>query len=764
MTTFKGQTCFAWVAPTETTFNPSVHNRYDENVFAWERHLREGRIPVLVAEIKASSHGLLNATRKQFCWLSVYAADGTTLVPVFFGRIVGVPKALNDNRIQVRFLAQRPGWETARQQVAETLKVAPYWDVAFVAPSRRFTADAVLEARSARWCWDPVSGAVTASDLLGGTALDLTGKCFRDSLKITSGAAPAALVILTATVTWKQVATGADAEWVNTQVRDAFQAQDGSNTVASFAPNLARQWPKLSGFGGSSGYSVLASSCEVIGVTPSAGVQAGPPVDAATVDAATAGEVVLAPELADGGITVNPPIYTYATTLSLAWRFLQQRREVLTMVMESDIQPVAFDQNYTGSSVTTVVLATGAVSLTVAAGKGWSAGQYVMIVDAGNPWNFLYGTVSSYAGTTLGVNVTTAVGVNPSGVWVISLSVAAAAVAAVTSGTSSTPAQPYYGPKILTTQSGQGWLQGQIVTATSLSKPGLFMQGPILSYVGNILSFQAVRVYNTTPMALTVDWTFTVTEAQGFGGGAVSIHLHAQDVVKDGLIPASYDSYFATAAGTASMGYLSQVARARLAASCRAVRVEVETDLFTGLSVDLTKVVTIADPRLPGGTVSGKVVAAVLVRRPGRSLCRVSLACPVGNGNTLTPAGGTPEYVSAAYVAGGYQVSSGAEVATSADVNWTLPVVNVYTPLALARASLNPVQGITITNGPNAQQTAMQAIQYPVTLDPTRILDQIPTRIALNLVSLIPDSDATTYVTVPVAKPWAAPMGVDLGA
>jgi hypothetical protein len=49
---------FAWVLPTETTFDPDVHSRYDEDVFSFVVQQGEGDFASLKVTIKNPRMGL----------------------------------------------------------------------------------------------------------------------------------------------------------------------------------------------------------------------------------------------------------------------------------------------------------------------------------------------------------------------------------------------------------------------------------------------------------------------------------------------------------------------------------------------------------------------------------------------------------------------------------------------------------------------------------------------------------------------------------
>lgn len=62
--------------------------------------------------------------------------------------------------------------------------------------------------------------------------------------------------------------------------------------------------------------------------------------------------------------------------------------------------------NFNSTSTSSVAIGTGSKSFTVQADLLYYVGQYVAIVSSASPTNYMIGTVTSYSGTTLQVNVT----------------------------------------------------------------------------------------------------------------------------------------------------------------------------------------------------------------------------------------------------------------------------------------------------------------------------------------------------------------------
>lgn len=79
--------------------------------------------------------------------------------------------------------------------------------------------------------------------------------------------------------------------------------------------------------------------------------------------------------------------------------------------------------SYNASSTTSLTIGTGSKSLTIETGKGYVAGQAVLIASTADPSSYMAGQVTSYNSGTgaLVVNVTTAVGSGTVAAWTISV-------------------------------------------------------------------------------------------------------------------------------------------------------------------------------------------------------------------------------------------------------------------------------------------------------------------------------------------------------
>lgn len=235
---------FAWVDANETTFEPA-HEREDEEVFAVSITHDEGDFPGMTVDIINPRIGLLNPGRQLWAWLAWKGDSTDGAVALFFGRLVGVPENMVGEIVTLTFVARPADVEAQRQAVAETLRVAPYWDPIWITPELRSDPDAVLEARSALWHYDRTTHVVTISDINSGEdgILDLDDDAF--SVKITNRQIPGRRVECQGEVYWDQDAVGAvDLTAALLKAAKDASSGNGQNIDTYTGGGLATDWPE----------------------------------------------------------------------------------------------------------------------------------------------------------------------------------------------------------------------------------------------------------------------------------------------------------------------------------------------------------------------------------------------------------------------------------------------------------------------------------------------------------------------------------------
>ncbi|RVD13023.1 MAG: hypothetical protein EOS73_26300 [Mesorhizobium sp.] len=202
---------FAWVAPTETTFGIE-HEVEDEKVIGIALTHAEGGFAKADIKVRNPRTGLLAPGRDQWAWLSWADPQNPTAgtQPLLLGRVVGLPQQIQGNAVVLTFLARPADYDTLKRALAETMKVAPFWDPLFLNEDSRDDPDTVLQGYTHAWHIDRVDHAVSASDILDGEdgLIDFGQDFLRESLDVSYGQPPLTTIKVSAVINWDQAATG----------------------------------------------------------------------------------------------------------------------------------------------------------------------------------------------------------------------------------------------------------------------------------------------------------------------------------------------------------------------------------------------------------------------------------------------------------------------------------------------------------------------------------------------------------------------------
>jgi hypothetical protein len=226
------QFLFAWVSASETSFG-IAHHRNDENIFAFDLTHTEGDFATLSVDVINPHVGLLGPTRKKWVWLSWN--NGGTVEPLFFGRLVGVPQAMQGEIVRLEFIARPVGYEAVKAALADTMRVRPYYDAMWYSEDARLEPDTVLEGRPELWHIDRITHQVSSSNVLVGEdgTVDFGTNHFYDSLNVSYSQSPGRLAKVNVTVAWRQLALG------YVDISKAFPTYIQSMTWAG----LLEDWP-----------------------------------------------------------------------------------------------------------------------------------------------------------------------------------------------------------------------------------------------------------------------------------------------------------------------------------------------------------------------------------------------------------------------------------------------------------------------------------------------------------------------------------------
>jgi hypothetical protein len=749
---------FAWVNETDTTFG-SEHEVVNEEIVSFDVKHDEGQCPTLDITVRNPRIGLLHASRKVWAWLSYQSADGH-VHPLFFGVLVGIPSDIFGELVTLHFIARSPNFIEDKQKVAETMKVSPYYDPVWLDLAHRDEPDAILEGYSSLWHIDRTTLVTTASDILTGEdgTIDFGENAWYNSLSLKIGQPPLTDIRVEATVKWTQRSAGL-LDWPTVSI--------ASYTGGTFM----QDWPKAgAGLGG--GWSVETSFVNdiySIDLTPGTNFSYSWQNNSKikyqctqeSFSISTSGPALLSPDPLNCMLTnrSNPgmcdpygdPPYNVAAHVEENGIIIPKWFLNCSMTLRYDakrqfMEELAFDLKANTQSVLTSPLVQQHTELITIAGS--DVGEPLLTLDA---WSDFAGKAVPLAMMVFPNDPT-----KPGGM--------AYQVCTVAGTAGSTEPDFSDIPGTVTVDGTVHW--ASMGTNPLTNNPNWSPASPVAR--GEIILF--VPQYNTTDFhagagnfepSLT-RWTYYICTQPGYSNGeystltytplhatsdtAAGIPVHIQYIkepdytttlgatITDGGVtwmclgqaPAllgipvggsvenvTARCYFPTPRGHCSVEYLICKARAHLRHRARAVTVGWDAKFDLGLGLSCRYDARVADPRLPGGEATGKVIAYSLHCDGGGKLhTHVEIGCSVGYGGTVNADAGTGVYASGGYCQSGYQqtVDTVVTPTDNSDVGYTPPVFAGFDDGLSFPLTVREVRaGELISNDAASQANAIQA-------------------------------------------------------
>lgn len=708
---------FCWVTEDDRTFDPNTMNVFDEEVLAFDIKHDEGQVPALTLKIRNPRIGLISPGRKVWAWLA-WQNEGH-LIPLFFGTLVSIPTSLFQEVVTIQLIARSPTYIADKQDVAETMKVAPYYDPVWFDDARRDDPDSILEGWSALWHIDRTSLQTTASDILVGEDGTVTfdeGVALYDSVSLELGQPPLANLRVEATVNWTQRTSG-------------FIVVPELAMSSYTGETLLSGWPKAGG-GLGSGYKVVHSfvtDTYNVSQTPdttynSSWTNSDPNPGQCSNSSATSsssGPALLSPNPIVAILTgeyksgvcfpdSDPPMNTPATTkvtgvivplwnlsMKMTVRYDASRSfsEILAFNMLADTQAILAAPTI---SQDTELLTLSSVDV----------GQPLLEVDA---WTDFRGQAVSLAQIIfpnnpsepggLSFQICTTAGIagaeEPTFSDFPGITTPDGTVVWSSMGKSPLTDNPDWSPASFVPV-------GQIINYQKVEfnpDDGDFETVPgqtsyyICTRAGRTNDSYTVFTYTptkssnveATPNERRISYikppTFSGAPGTHVGDGSVTWTVLGKDpaMLRIPIGGSSHDvrarSYFPTARGRRSIEFLISKARARLRLRARAVKLSWEAAFEMGVGLSCRKDAILFDPRLPGGAAIGKIISYTLsAGGDGKLRTRVEIGCAIGFGNSIAEITGDPEYAAPGYMQHGYQRYDGAYVAhASGDTTYTIP-------------------------------------------------------------------------------------------
>jgi hypothetical protein len=257
----------------------------------------------------------------------------------------------------------------------------------------------------------------------------------------------------------------------------------------------------------------------------------------------------------------------------------------------------------------------------------------------------------------------------------------------------------------------------------------------------------------------------------------IDIALSSQDVGTLGIDdPATrpigdlrQPSFMLQARGRRALHYLLCLARAKIRARARAVEISFECPFDTVAGINCKKNVTIEDPRLPGGTATGKVIGYRLTADgdSGTIVAQVTIGCSVGITSLIEESVGIPQYVGGGYVVpGGYDMYGNATVSIlGGEIGYTdyqdMVLLDDDGVNFFQLAPANAVVSATVTNTIDDQYEAIDG-SFPDASAAFEALNEAFSEITFELLPLTGGPFFTLFAIT--TQPLSLPEGIDLTA
>ncbi len=218
------------------------------------------------------------------------------------------------------------------------------------------------------------------------------------------------------------------------------------------------------------------------------------------------------------------------------------------------------------------------------------------------------------------------------------------------------------------------------------------------------------------------------------------------------------DSFFLTERGYQAAEHAMERAKVALAKSARCLEVTFEGPWDSLKDVTTDTSITLADPRLPGRKIIGKVVKYALLAKgeTGERFGRITLLCTLGAGkieltHIINP---LPTYALEGYAEANYQVYENRVRQTPSGLTY-FTYENQTPPNKFKSGPL--LRGIDLSNGPKEQEQEMQRYAYKSPALVKKALSQKPTRLRLFFKDLRTQERMEHLIAVKMAASWSAP-------
>lgn len=334
---------FAWV-DQGVAFNAVTHAVEDEKIVRFSVEQQEGEFAIARIDIKNPRIGLLNAGRKLWAYLSYH--NGTSVVPIFYGRVIGIPTNLHLEVITLEFVARPVDYVEQKEGLAATMRFLPYYDPVFIKEELWLDPDVVLEARTELWHIDRVTHTVSTSDLLvgeDGVEEFEASLVVRGSLGVAFEQPPVRRVRVVADVTWDQVVSSEEFGALPFLKNYEIETIAGAGVISGWpeaGTNLGGGWSVASSFARSPHQNLDErdwAGWYLRGDVP----PPGPPFYLSFISGYSAS--VSSNNVESKGTRFNIIQDKVYVDLSLSYSATRKRKDILTFDLVADTQPIVTD-------------------------------------------------------------------------------------------------------------------------------------------------------------------------------------------------------------------------------------------------------------------------------------------------------------------------------------------------------------------------------------------------------------------------------------
>lgn len=648
--------------------------REDEIVFNFDLAHQEGQIPTLSVDVVNPHIGLLAPGRAQAAWLSY--SDATGVYPLFHGRLIALPTNLLGEVVTLQFLSRPDDFLAQKQVIANELAVEPWFDPIWISsdklgdPSIGPDPDTVLETYTMAWHVDRTTLEVSVSDIIfgeDGTEEFGPEESFYDSVSISFAQSPQTQVVCDCTVQWTQAFTG-------------IIALPDVSLSAWNGDQIVNDWPKVGdnlGNGWSVAFSAITNFSDQFGGSSSITVDVGGGdttsslggADSSTVPT-SANIIAPTPTTGFGNVPSSVPKASNAKTINFTYQNTAKSHSNGDLMSVNESAQYDEQNQLGGQAVSYTHGGTFGDPETGTAASAFYNYSYIRVV--GEPQ--VAPSTAPLTPVIVNINNTTTGG----------------------------------GPITIPSLFGQLTLQydlsfGRTETVTFIMNSDV---QPIVLLSPDDTSNQITLSMNGSDLGLLLDDGQTTAPIGDPGRSA----------------------FFPTDRGQQALQYPMLVARASLAQSARAAKVNFDCTFERAVNLSCRKNALLLDSRLPGGQVLGKITEYHLKvdGDKGQLIGNVQIEATIGNDTEVAAQEGFPTYADGLVV--GYQYYTDATMLLAyGDAEIQIPTTDLVEnqmslPLAFDDAVMvfqihegTPVATVSAGGAASADPTWLEIVLTPVT-------------------------------------------------